>query len=329
MFELQVLVANVLVPGGIALVLACLALVVVRKRSLVSDIVSSGSDAESPAVGLDSDDRLDGLQVAVGALAAAAAIFTAFGLRNEFSLWPEDTWQRIAIASCVVCCTVAVSAVVLHGRHRTLLCIPVFIALFVATGMIFPTGEAWEFLQKEKVRWYSFLIIVPVVSLLASVRCPGRLLGTLALAWIPATVAAAFLTAQSFMRVTEPILAYASVLGVLGIIRLLRADSQFLVGAIAPVVFALSGSVAQAQFNSFLGLKNSLSFAAISQVAVVAAFASILVIKSRAKYGMRDLNSGPSIGRWAHAAVVLFALGCAAALIAWTFVEAGVGEDEW
>lgn len=339
MFEFQVLLANVIVPSAIVLAFVLSAFAIGRRKRHESDLDENDLDREPVQGGLPESEQLSGVQVAVGAVAAGLAIFVAFGMRIDFSFWPEDAWQRVAIASVIVAGTTALSALILRGRHPTLLSVPVFVGLFVAAGVIFPTGEAWEFLQKEKVRWYSFLIIVPIVCLLASGRFSGRLLGTLALAWIPATVAAAFLTSQSFMKVTEPILAYASVLGVLGIARLIRKDSQFLVGAIPPVIFALAGSVSQAQFNSFLGLRNALSFAAISQVAVVAAFGSILVIKSRSRFEMQGLSSGPTVGRWAHAAVVLFALGGAAAIVAWTCVEAGVdvgggvsggaGEDEW
>lgn len=258
----------------------------------------------------------------MGALAAVLAIWSAYALRNGLVLVAEDRWLRIPLAVTVVGIPGALAA---HLPNPAKWAVKT-LAVVCAAMLVFPTGEAWDFLQETKIQWIAAMAAGCLIawSLLNQRNAPRA--GILALGWIASLVAAAFLTAQSFMRVTEPMLAIASVFGIMGFAAIWQHRSQLLLGAAGPSLFAMAAGLASAQFNSYLGMSDRLTWLAM----LAPATAALLSHPFRERSGT-DASATPATARGKYQSVItiILCLILAAAVIGWTQVAAGVGEEEW
>jgi hypothetical protein len=139
-------------------------------------------------------------------------------------------------------------------------------------------------------------------------------------AWITCFAAAAFLTAQSFMKVTEPLLAISAVIGCFAIAVLVTGKQGLLPGAAGPCLAAFGAAVANAQFNSYLGLSDYLSWLAIFSPAWVA----LCALPWIARRPPADAKNWPAALATAIGAAIVVA-----AVVVWTQLAAGGGEEEW
>lgn len=310
MFPLKIVLANVLVP------------MVVASVSILTAKLSGRSGVErieddSQVVSRKGQPLRDAL---IGAVAAVLAIWLAFGLRNGFAFYPEeDAWMRIPFATLLVAISVLLTAP-LHGLWRW--AIRLGFAAF-ASWTVFPTGEAWEFLLTSRFYWIAALTISSLIGWLGIETRSPRASGILALAWIPCFAASAFLTAQSFMKVTEPLLAVSSVVGCFGLAAIVSRRSELIHNAAGPCLMASVAAIANAQFNSYLGLSDLLSGLAMFAPAIVA-LASFPFVSRRESPTAAAFSGVMGIMVTLSASLIV-----SAAIVVWTQIASGGGEEQW
>jgi hypothetical protein len=268
--------------------------------------------AETPTAPATSLAFLQGLVISG---ATAAALGVAFGLRNGWALWHEDAWMRWPTAVVLVALAGAVTAGLTSSWLVWTLRI---LATLIASGVIFPTGEAWGFLWPARFQWWAVMTISTVVGWSLCHVQPPKLAAFLGLNWIVLLVAAAYLTSQSFLKVTEPLMAVASVLGCLSLFSLGGRTSQWVSLAAGPCLFATSAAVASAQFNSFLGLPDRLSWFTMATPSLLAV----------AAYGFTTASATRGPGRYAVLCLIV-SLALAATVIGWTNEMLPEGGEEW
>ncbi|MCR9295490.1 MAG: hypothetical protein NXI32_22460 [bacterium] len=317
MFELKILFFNVVIPSLIAVTAVLWAGWLKRRRSTTQGLVGDQHKTDVETQTSPSSSTLASnaaLQFAAGALASSVAVWLAFATRNQFQLWSEDSWLRVPLASLLVGVVAACSAGL--PRLKWLFCL---LAVAAASWLVFPRGEAWTDLQKEQWFWLASIFVgCSLAWIPLSLRSAANA-GVQALAWIPCVAALAFLTAQSFMRVTEPLLAVASIFGVFGIGAIWIQARQLLLGAAGPALMAMVAAGANAQFNSFLGLPNLLTAFAISAPAMAAIATQLIPGKSN--------QTRSTVSYIVFCLIVCVVL--AAVVIVWTQMLAGGGEEEW
>lgn len=327
MFELQILLANIVLPIVISVVSIGLA-VLWRRRSPVSDVETPPST--TPLVG-------SSATVVFGGLAAMASIVVAFQVRNGFEAWPEDSWRRIPHA---------VSVVALASVMTTLLpALPRWLvragALMLASWLVFPVGDSWEFLADRKTLWLAAMAVAPFVGWICVGRCSVGQSAALGFGWILCCATATLLTAQSFLKVTEPMFAVSSVLGCFAIATLrwkFRSSASWLDGAAGPCLFAYAAFIANAQFNSYAGITDWLSFLAMFTPAIAALLSVVFFPLDAAEFTTADSAQGAKNTRRGAAvllscATLLLCFAAAAPVAVWTYYAAGLGEqsskEEW
>ncbi len=204
-------------------------------------------------------------------LAAIAALWMAFGLRVGWTFWPEDSWTRLphlfALAGfgCWCSCLTANKPLPLKAVGWILCAV----CIGIAADLMIPTGESWLFLLPKKSLWWSLMWAGPLLSQWSGQRMERRTVACLGLAWILCIAACAFLT-SSFLRITEPLFAISSILGCAGLGTLLSKRTNYLACLTGPSTFAVAAIVANAQFNSYAGLPDSLSWLAMSSLPLAA-----------------------------------------------------------
>lgn len=311
MLELKILAANVLLPTAIVA-----ATLLVLHAGGDSRRNSSKTD-DSQSIHSTSGHRLS---ASIVVLASVLSIWLAFALRVEagFALWPEDAWARIPVAVGIVGVG---SIVALWLPMKTVGWIVRGAALLLAAKTIVPTGEAWEFLRATSAWWMCVLVGSSMLGWWLIERLPGRAAGLLGLGWIFCIAAAAFLS-KDFLRVTEPMLAVASVLGCASLGSLLTGRAPLVAGVAGPCLFGSGAAVASAQFNSFLGLPDTLSWLAIASPAL-AALATLAIASVPAGRG--------SLSRRGVTLTLVACLALAGVVVAWTFIASGGfgAEEAW
>lgn len=326
MLELQILGFNILLP--VAVMLGGWLIVHLLQPKAAVSLASPENQAK--LVGKSASQALAACTVAAaGCLAIVAAIlFRVEAARVSF---PEDAWARIPHALILVTASAMVSLFVPNVWGW----LARGIAIFFAARMMIPRGEAWEFIEPLLPVWLSMMIGSSLGAWYLSARlsrstdnatrwgsstrwAKSSWAGVLSLGWIACVAAAAFLT-KDFLRVTEPLLAVASVLGMAGLMSVVYRAPQLASIVAGPCVFAMSAAVASAQFNSYLGLPDSLSWLAMAAPSV--AGLSTLAIRAQDQ----------PVRKGRIALVVLACIAIAAMVITWTAVagEAGGGEEEW
>lgn len=265
MFELTVLGINVVLPAVVTLVALVGALLL--NRAPATRQVPTGQPVSADQL---VNERTRIMEFALGALVAAAsslAIWLAVALRNQWSVWHEDAWMRMPTGVALV----ALAAGVTSGLKLSWLVWLIRAAsVLLAAHFVFPVGEAWAFLLPVKEVWLASMVASTLVGWFLIERRQSRQAAELGLGWILLLIAAAYLTSQSFLRITEPLMAVASVLGCLGLANLWSRTPPLIGTAAGPCLFALSAAVASAQFNSFIGLPDALSWFAMSTPAMAA-----------------------------------------------------------
>ena len=310
MFELQVLLSNLAAPTAIVLFgwLAC--------RSLPRDRA---------------------LRVLPFVLTACSglAIWLALAVRNGFSWWPEDAWQRVPIAALIVAGMAAINDLLLAkpgvksatgsadepsspakppASAMTQL-ISIVIAVALAAWLIFPRGDTWAELQSQQNQWCTVITLAASFAWWGVAGCQPKVATTVGLAIIQLLIASAFLTSLSLMKVTEPLIAVASVLGLCSLIDLRLVGRRSLPIMIAPSLFAMSGFIAHASFQSYLNLPRTLYFLAMLSPAIIALAARM----------SQRISTRFAIGMTVGVALVL-----AATIAGLTYVAGDVGaEAEW
>lgn len=279
------------------------------------------------------------LQVLLGLVSVCLTFWLVFGLRNEFSFWSEEAWLRIPLATTIVGVVAAftLSEKRSSRQQQTLAWSIRLAAVLVATWIIFPTGEAWEFLQPSRNTWFAAIAISTIAAWFLAEQQTPRNRGQLALAWIPLLAASAFLTSQSFLGITEPLLAVSSLLGCFGLYASRGGSERLIRAAFGPCLFGFVVIVAGAQFNSFLGLNNWLSYLGMFSPALVGLPALVpwgrpspkaQGLAPHAKHdnvpseGSRILRLLPVLLTWVLSAAVT------TGIVAWTVIATG-GEESW
>ncbi len=307
MFEIKVLFANILAPALIMLGAYWI------------------SSRRYPAPG-------GRLGLSTFALASFLAIWCAMALRNGWSLWPEDAWQRIPAGSLLVALVSIVtdyggqSAPISRGAaergvSETAVTDPdelqsplprsikVVSWLFRLAGLvgasfiIFPSGESWAELQAVRWWWIGLMSMGVVAAWLVVSSCHWSVRPSVGFAFVVWTVAVAFLVSQSFMKVTEPILAMATVLGLASLFDVLRFSYRAVVSVAGVTLFAAAAAVAHGNFYSFLDISRNVYGLAIL---------TPLFIASAAYLGQRRSQ------RVGQVMAVLVAITFTALLISWS-----------
>lgn len=309
MFELQILFGNVIAPAAFMIV----GWIVVRFLPLEARARFSPT---------------------VMALISGAAIWAAIAIRNGFAWWPEDAWQQVPIAALIVA-FVAVTGELLRGRiesrtsmqsdssvetqrsSTTAVIQWTAVALAAAFGawLTFPSGETWAELQSQRNQWCLVIALASSLAWWGIAGCKEPVAVTIGFATIPLLIASAFLTSLSIMKVTEPLIAVATVLGIASLFDWRSKVRKSLPVVFAPALFAMSGFIAHASFQSYLGLPRTLYFLAMLSPAIVALAARTSQRKST---------------RVAIALTICVALTLAAIISVWTYIAGEVGaEPEW
>jgi hypothetical protein len=258
------------------------------------------------------------LAASLSAIVAAVAIWAAFAVRNDFSWWHEDAWMRIPLATGLVAMA---SGVTTWISNRWVQWLIRAIAVGCASLLIFPQGEAWEFLQADRTAWLTILCVSCLAAWIGATHRSEMMSGLLALGWIPILAASAFLTSQSFLKVTEPLLAISSVLGWFGIAALWPKFPRLMPAVAGPCLFAASACIASSQFNSFLGLPNLLIWYTLATPAI----AAILTWLPR---GLHKPEHAKFVSRMITVLVICCALAISIAV--WTaWLTSGGGEEDW
>jgi hypothetical protein len=259
------------------------------------------------------------------AAGSGLAIYLSLAIRNGFSWWPEDAWRKVPVAALIVSC-VAIIADLLRAKHlpnsatasaealsrRNSPSVPAYfrlisiaIAVASAAWLIFPRGDAWSELQSQQGMWCVVITLAASLAWWGIAGCRSPVATTVGLATIPLLIASALLTSLSIMKVTEPLIAVATVLGLCSLLDLRRNDRALPI-AIAPTVFAMSGFIAHANFQSYLNLPRTLYFLAMLSPAIIALAARMAQRKTtRFAIGitvMLSLLLAGAIGSWAYIA---------------------------
>ncbi len=319
MFELQILFGNLVAPLVIAVAtwFTCRFLPASQRGWLYPELMTVGG---------------------------SVAIWAAIAIRNGFSWWPEDAWQQVPTAALLV---TLVSLVVVwinhrsesthvadrselpsnnehstsqHSARRSSISVlihggAVTLAAFAAAWLAFPSGEAWAELQSQRAQWCLVIALATGLTWWGTAGCKPATTTAVGFSMIPLLIASAFLTSLSIMKVTEPLIAVATVLGICSVADAWQSGRKALPVLIAPAMFAMSGFIANANFQSYLGLPRTLYFLAMLSPAIVALAARMAQRKSN------RVSIAVTLG-----AAVLLALGIAA----WTYVAGDVGaEPEW
>lgn len=306
MFELQILLGNVVAPAAVLLIscLACRALPQgIRGRAVPFVLATSSS----------------------------FAIWVAVTIRNGFAWWPEDAWQKVPVAALIVT-VVAVIAELLRSKpsscaaheparttnprttnprtNSSTAAIVQWIAISSAAGcaawLIFPRGDTWAELQSQQNQWYIVLSLAAGLGWWGVAGCRPPVASTVGLATIPLLIASAFLTALSILKITEPLIAVATMLGLCSLIDFRLRGRRSLPIMIAPALFAMSGFIAHANFQSYLNLPRTLYFLALFSPAILGLVARMSQRKStRFAIGVTIVNAlllSLAIGTWAYIA---------------------------
>ncbi len=332
MLELQILAANVLLPT-LLLTLTLGGVLWASRRSATRNTAAAASSSNSGR----STFQPSRLGASVLVLAGVFAVWLALVLRVEEALawWPEDAWTRLPIAIGMVGLG-AIIAQWLPSRLKLVAWLLRATALWLATRSILPAGEAWEFLQPSVPIWTLVLVLGPLLAWWLIERLPSRAAGVLGLSWILCVAAAAFLS-KDFLRVTEPMLAIASVLGCVSLGTLFSGRSAWVATVAGPCLFGSGAAVASFQFNSFLGLPDSLSWLAILAPAAAALVTLSLPSQAQLMQGMEsksatEANQLLRISR-RHLLLILSAcLSLSLVVIVWTLVASAGGaggEEAW
>lgn len=289
MFELKILLINVVLPS----VITVLTILLVRKMSVSA---------------------LD--HTVIVACGAVVAIWLAVALRTEFSFWHEDAWMRMPVGMIGVAL-----AAILTTELRSIIAVWLVraSATLVAAYLIFPTGEVWKDLLPSQNMWIFFCVVSTLVGWFLIEQQPPRRAAVLGLSWIALFAAAAFLTSQSFLKVTEPLLAVSSVVGCLSLASLTASSTKLVAASAGPVLFALSAEVSSAQFNSYLELPNSLSWLAMSSPALAALLTQIAARKT----------DSTAVTKSFCLVAICGSLLLATLLVVWTQFALPVGGEEW
>lgn len=305
MFELQVLLANVVAPATIVLSGFLLLPRKLRKQALHLMLTALGG----------------------------IAIWTAFGIRIGFAWWPEDAWQKVPVAALIVT-VVALLAELFRssrkpdfveqnindahrqsGRSATQLmqCGVIAIAAGFAAWLVYPRGEGWVEVQNQQFQWCAVITLAVSLSWWGLAGCKRSLGPMVGLATIPVLIAGAFLTSLSMMKVTEPLVAIATVIGLCSLIDL-RTGHRSIPLVIAPSMFAMSGFIEHANFQSYLTLPRTLYFLAMLSPAMLSLVARMAQRKSQ---------------KFAIIATFGLALALFLAISVWTYIAGEVGEADW
>lgn len=311
MFELQILLANVAAPLAILLIGYLAIPGKFRPRAMAF----------------------------VLAVCSGLAIWVALSIRNGFTLWPEDAWQKVPAVSMIVT-VVALLADGFRKRSSPLelssnaaetqtttrvkskrsvldLIHGVALAVIVAAGtwLIYPHGEAWAELQDQQSQWCIVLALTASLCFWGIAGCQPIIASTVGLATIPLLIASAYLSSLSMMKVTEPLIAIATVIGVCSLADLFLSGRRSLPIMIAPTLFAMSGFIAHANFQSYLNLPRTLYFLAILSPAIIALVARMTQRKST---------------QFAIGVSTLLALLLASSISTWGYFAAeSTGPDGW
>lgn len=300
MFELQILFGNVVAPLAIVLT-GYLALSRIFHRRAVAFVLAACS---------------------------GIAIWTALVIRTGFSWWPEDAWQRVPVAAMIVSAVAMLVGFIqlkamrskqtldpnetspaTRGEPRRsasdlIYCIAIAMVTAVAAWLIYPRGEAWAELQNQQFQWWAVITLAASFGWWGIAGCQPVVASTVGLATIPLLIASAFLTSLSMMKVTEPLIAVATVLGLCSRIDLRLAGQRSLPIMFAPTLFAMSGFVAHACFQSYLNLPRTLYVLAMLSPAILALVARMAQRKStpfaiKVTVGLALLLTF-AIGSWAY-----------------------------
>lgn len=302
MFEAKIFLINIGIPSALCVLGVIAAYLLSRGAADPVQLKPAGPSRE-------------GLIGTIAACLAGCAVYVAFALRTEFALWHEDAWMRLGSSTLFVAVAGAITALIANPWIRWSLRL---VAVAAAAFAVFPQGETWDFLLPARSYWLSSMTLSCFVGWLLLGQFRGREAAVVGLSWIPLIAAGAFLTAQSFLKVTEPLLAASSVLGCFGIGVLIIGKADMLVAAGGAAIFAFAAATASAQFNSYLGLPDSLSWLAMATPALVAA--SALPLRDRAA----NVPTRPRLGL--VLVVLVAALVLAAAVVAWTHSLTGGSE---
>lgn len=320
MFEATVLGINVVIPSVIALAGALLAWLARPPRRDASGTSQTSAAESANRPGLATATNGPGAHGLAQAAAISAcsvlAIWTAFALRNEWAWWHTDAWMRMPVAVAVV----GLAAWVTAGMQVRWLAWSIrSVVVLTAAVAIFPTGEAWEFLLPRRSLWLASMTLSTLLGWTSMAWRKPQPAAVLGLSWILLLVGDAYLAGQSFLRVTEPLLAVASVLGCLSLLSLRAGSSPWVAIASGPCLFATSGFLASAQFNSFLGLPDSLTWFAMFCPALVAVATQWLT---------GHLGPGAQSKRYMVACVSI-SIALALAIGGWTTWLLPSGDEEW
>ncbi len=226
MFELTVLLANLIVPATI--MATAIAIVWRMKQPSIACSLILGTGA-------------------------AIAIVVAYGLRNGFAIWPEDAWQRIPLATLLVGLIGSARAQIAPARSIPyLLSLVALVAVtLAATSIVLPSGEGWEELAKSAPKWYALFLVAMLAAQCLMDCLPSRAVGWFGLALIPWTMVSAYLCSESFVKVTEPIIAVATTIGLGSLANLRKIDSFAVRSLLGPALFTVFAGLAHAKFYDF------------------------------------------------------------------------------
>ena len=308
MFELQILLANIVVPAATILIVCLLTL-----RNNFTHLVIAAS--------------------------SGLAIWAAFAIRVGFAWWPEDAWQKVPVAAILI----STMAIIVDSFRQKLVrskdnassaedvskanpklrstsldlvfVVAIAAAAARAAMLIYPSGDAWASIQDQRVQWCVVMTLAASLGWWGLAGCQPSVASTVGFATIPLLIASAFLNSLSMMKVTEPLIAIATVLGLCSLIDLRLSGRRSLPVMIAPTLFAMSGFIAHANFQSYLGLPRTLYFLAMLSPAIVALVARMAQQKTT---------------RFAIGLTVVLALLLAVSIGAWAYIEGEVRHaDEW
>jgi hypothetical protein len=281
-FELQILAANIVLPA-----------VVLLTVYLVSSILPAALSLR--------------LQSPMLAVAGALGLWVAFGIRNGWTLWPEDHWQRIPAATLLIGVVAAMTEILLrsaasltarksaysqketaaeqyepyskanvvsdHTAIGWLQSVGWILRISATVGaalIIFPTGEAWLELKSSRWWWVSLIAISVSFSWFSLSRCDRRVAPFVGIAFVPWLIAAAVLTAQSFLKVTEPLMAIATVIATVSMLDLTGKTRAVLIVAAGIMHVGASAIVAHGYFYSYLDIPRNLYAFTISAPLLIA-----------------------------------------------------------
>jgi hypothetical protein len=309
-FEIKILLLNVILPSAIMLTAIVIARFLHHPEPPPTDGNVDGSAVLSQQIGTRTAS-------AVVVLATVLAIWSAFALRNEFAVWHEDAWMRLPFGMTIVA---VASLVTIWITATWAVAVVRLLGVLAAAFLIFPQGETWDFLLPTRTYWIGAVAGSCWAAWMLIDRRSSREAAIQGLGWIVLFAAAAFLTAQSFLKVTEPLLAVSAVIGCLSLASLLANSPRTVVFAAGPSLFTLSGAVASAQFNSFLGLPDMLSWLAMSTPAI-SACVSWPFLKNPAP--------GRTLKKSYVVACVISCCLLAGVIVAFTAQLAGGGGEDW